>query len=179
LGDFSEPTGEPDAFTMTATAAHRVFGFACCTVLGLITVPQHAALAQDAPRLCVVAAYADTGAVHAMGDLPGAMLIGAENGLFLARETGGKVTVAPAGNGDTGRVLAIHAFPGGMLIGTTWRRWFVARAKADANVTLTPAGKADPGRVTLMRDFAGGVLIGAERGVFVAGPVAGAGCAGR
>jgi hypothetical protein len=46
-------------------------------------------------------------------------------------------------------------------------------------VTLTPAGNADPGRVTLMRDFAGGVLIRAERGVFVAGPAAAGGCAGR
>jgi hypothetical protein len=126
-------------------------------------------------------AAADTGLVFQMRDFAGGLLISAEKGLFLAREQDGKVTIAPVG-ADTGPAHAggIHPLPGGgMLIGTTWRRWFVARAEADANVTLTPAGNADPGRVTLMRDFAGRVLIGAGRGVFVAGPAAGGGCAGR
>lgn len=123
---------------------------------------------------------ADTGLVFQMRDFAGGLLISAEKGLFLAREQDGKVTITPVGAGTgPAHAAGIHPLPGGgMLIGTTWRRWFVARAEADATVTLTPAGNADPGRVALMRDFAGGVLIGAERGVFVAGP-AGDGCAGR
>jgi hypothetical protein len=124
---------------------------------------------------------ADTGQVFQMRDFAGGLLISAEKGLFLAREQDGKLTVAPVG-ADTGPAHAggIHPLPGGgTLIGTTRSRWFVARAEADGKVTLTPAGNADPGRVSLMRDFAGAVLIGAERGVLVAGPAAGGGCAVR
>jgi ligand-binding sensor domain-containing protein len=53
-----------------------------------------------------------------MGDvLGGGALIGASNGLFLAREAGGKITVSPAGNADTGRVNHMSDFAGAMLIG--------------------------------------------------------------
>jgi hypothetical protein len=54
-----------------------------------------------------------------MHDLPGAgVLIGAENGWFLARSADGAATVAPAGKADTGFVPAMHDLPGaGVLIG--------------------------------------------------------------
>jgi hypothetical protein len=42
--------------------------------------------AAEPPPVCVVPADADTGAVHALGDYRGFMLIGADKGLFLARE---------------------------------------------------------------------------------------------
>ncbi len=65
-------------------------------VLGSTVGGQQATLAQDAPRVCVAAMEADTGAVHAIGDLPGGgMAVGADKGLFPARVAGGKLTVAP------------------------------------------------------------------------------------
>ena len=130
-----------DAFTHDSRVAQASQAARCAAVLLVLS---QAAVAQDAPRLCVVAADADTGAVHAMGDFPGGMLIGAEKGLFLAREAGGKVTVEPAGDGDTGRVLAIHAFPGGALIGA-WSSVFVAR---QAGGTISVVDVTDCGHRT-------------------------------
>ena len=50
-------------------------------VLGSTVGGQQATLAQDAPR--VAAMEADTGAVHAIGDLPGGgMAVGADKVLF-------------------------------------------------------------------------------------------------
>jgi hypothetical protein len=140
------------------------------------------ALAQDAPRsVCVAAAGADTGPVHALGDFAGGLLISAERGLFLAHERDGKVTIALVGT-NTGPAQAegIHDLPGGGTLIRARKEWFVAR-EAGGKVMLSRAGTADPGRVSLMRDFAGVVMIGAERGVFVAAPAGdGArGCEGR
>jgi len=59
----------------------------CAVLLAIIVLP-HAALAQDTPRLCVVAADTETGSVHSMADFPGGMLIGSEKGLFVARDEG-------------------------------------------------------------------------------------------
>ena len=123
---------------------------------------------------------AGTGETLQMHDLPGgAVLIGAEGGLFLARAVSGNVTIERTG--ETGYVLLLHDLPGGgVLIGTA-AGWFVAR-EAEGKVTLTPAGHITIGGVIpnardpgyQMRDLPGGaVLIGAERGVFVAGPVSG------
>ena len=87
--------------TMTFAQIFRVFGW-CCALLASTVGVQQAALAQDAPRICVVAADADTGPVHAIGDFPGGgMLIGGEKGLFLARAADGKVTVTPVRGGAT------------------------------------------------------------------------------
>ena len=132
-------------------------------------------------KVTVAPAGAETGQLFQMRDFAGGLLISAERGLFFAREQDGKVAIAPVG-ADTGPAHAdgIHHLPGGgTLIATTRKRWFLAR-EAGGKLTLTPAGVADPGRISLIRDFAGGVLIAAERGVFVAGPAAGAkGCEAR
>jgi ligand-binding sensor domain-containing protein len=130
-------------------------------------VPQQAALAQDAPRaVCVVAAAAETGSVHAMGDVPGGMLIGAEKGLFLARAAGGKVAVAPAGDFGTARVLSIHSLPGGSALIGAWNGVFVAR-EAGGTVSVADVS-ADTGPVFAMRELPGGVLVGAAEGLFLA-----------
>ena len=137
--------------------------------LGLVAGPQEAALAQDAQRpVCVAAADADTGYVHTMGDiLGGRVLIGARNGLFLAHEAGGRITVSRAGDADTGRVLSTQAFAGGALIGG-WNGVFLAR-EASGKVTIARAGDADTGPVHLMHSLASaGVLVGAENGLFLA-----------
>jgi hypothetical protein len=109
-----------------------------------------------------------------MGDWPNGVLIGADKGLFLAREANRKVTIEPAGGMDTGYVYVIRPLPaGGILIGSR-NGWFVAR-DTGGKPTLTPAGEADAGRVNHTRDFAGAVLIGGESGLFVAA----AGCGAR
>jgi hypothetical protein len=168
------------------TAAQRIRGSAlcCAAAFGLLGVPQQAQ-AQDAPRhVCVVAADVETGPVHAIGDFPGGMLIGAEKGLFLARAAGGKVTVAPAGSAGTARVLSIHSLPGGGALLGTWNGVFVAREtggtisaaeglflarQANGKLTVARADDADTGHVGHMFDFpGGGVLIAADKGLFFA-----------
>ena len=123
-------------------AARRLLSFAWCgaATLGLVAGLQQTALAQDAQRpVCVAAADADTGFVHTMGDiLGGRVLIGAKNGLFLAHEAGGKITVSRAGDADTGRVLATQPFAGGALIGG-WNGVFLAR-EASGKVMIARAG---------------------------------------
>jgi hypothetical protein len=130
---------------------------------------QRPAPGQPEPRpVCVAAVDAKTGAVHALGNYRDFMLIGAEKGLFLAREQGGKVTVAPvSGDGDTGRVLAVRAIPGGALIGTE-KGLFAGRAQADGTLSLAPvAGVTGP--VQVLHELPGvGVLVGTENGLFLA-----------
>lgn len=141
----------------------------CCALFFVsLIVPPQSALAQDAPRaICVVAADADTGSVHAMGDFSGGMLIGAEKGLFLARPAGGKVAVAPAGDPGPQRVLSIENLPdGGALIGA-WNGVFLARA-AGGTINVTKVVDRETGPVFAMREHAGAVLIGAAEGLFLA-----------
>lgn len=154
---------------LAATAAQRIRGVAwcCAAVFGSLLLPQQAALAQDAAGpVCVRAAAAETGPVHAMGDVAGGMLIGAEKGLFLARAAGGKLTVVPAGESSAARVLSIHSLPGSAALIGAWNGVFVAR---DTGGTISVAGVvADTGPVFAMRELAGGVLIGAAEGLFLA-----------
>ena len=141
----------------------------CCSVLFGLVALQHAAFAQEAPHaICVAAAGADTGYVHAIGTVPGGgVLIGARQGLFLARETAGKIGVSPAGDADTGRVLAIQTFAGGALVGAS-NGLFVAR-ETNGTIAVAPAGDADTGPVRVMHDLASvGVLVGSENGLFLA-----------
>src|SRR6266516_1689426 len=142
----------------------------CCSVFGSITVLQQTAGAQEVPGIsCVVVANADTGGVFALGHFPGGgVLIGAEKGLFLAREVGGKVTITPAGGADTGRVFALRDFPGGEALILTEKGWFLGR-EASGKVRFSAAGGADIGFVFALRDLPGGrVLILAEKGLFLA-----------
>jgi len=117
----------------------------CPVVLGLVAALQHTALAQEAAHfICVAAAGADTGYVHAIGAVPGGALIGAREGLFLARETAGKIGVGkvgagPAGDADTGRVLAdskvVHA--GRKLATAEGRLYAEADGKLFAHATTS------------------------------------------
>ena len=102
------------------------------------------------PPVCVVPADADTGAVHALGDYRGFMLIGADKGLFLSREANGRVTVALVpSDGDIGRVLAVRRCPGrgadrdreGIVRGQRWDRWRT-HARARRGHQRTCAGAA-------------------------------------
>src|SRR6266568_202865 len=140
----------------------------CCSVFGSITVLQQTAGAQEVPGIsCVVVANADTGDVFRLRDFPGGgVLIGAEKGLFLAREVGGKVTITPAGGADTGRVFALRDFPGGEALILTEKGLFLAR-EAGGKVTIASAG-ADTGPMHFLRYFPGGALILAEKGWFLA-----------
>ena len=120
------------------------------------------------PPVCVVPADADTGAVHALGDYRGFMLIGADKGLFLSREANGRVTVALVpGDGDIGRVLAVRAVPGGALIGTE-KGLFAGSAGTGGALTLARVeGISEP--VQVLHELPGaGVLIGTENGLFLA-----------
>jgi ligand-binding sensor domain-containing protein len=133
-------------------AARRLRSFAWCAsaALGLVAGLQHTALAQDAQRpVCVAAAVADTGYVHTIGDrLGGRVLIGAADGLFLAHEVDGKITVSRAGDADTGRVPATQSFARGALIGA-WNGVYLAR-EAAGQVTIERVGGPDTGPVHLM-----------------------------
>ncbi len=104
---------------------------------------QQAALAQEVPRFACIVAAADTGVVSAMRDFPGGgVLIGADKGLFLAREVSGKVTVAPAGDADTRYVFAMHNLPGGGVLIGAQKGLFLAR-EVSGKVTVAPAGDAE------------------------------------
>jgi hypothetical protein len=155
---------------MAATAAQRLRGlvWCCAAIVDPLVVPQHAALAQDAwRRVCVVAADVETGPVHAISNVSGGLLIGAEKGLFLARAAGGKVTVAPAGNTGTARVLSIHSLPGGGALIGAWNGVLAAR-ETGGTISVTEAISADTGPVFAMRGLPGVVLIGAAEGLFLA-----------
>src|SRR5687768_6226556 len=161
------------AMHLGMAAARRLLSVAWCgsAILGLAAGLQETALAQDTQRpVCVAAADADTGYVHTVDDiLGGRVLIGARNGLFLAHEAGGKITVSRAGDADTGRVLTTQAFAGGALIGG-WNGVFLAH-EASGKVTIARAGDPDTrppdtgppdtGPVHMMHSLASaGVLVG-------------------
>ena len=56
--------------------------------------------------------------VHVLRALPGGgTLIGSRKGWFVARETGGKFALTPAGQADAGRVNHLRDFGGAVLIG--------------------------------------------------------------
>jgi hypothetical protein len=98
----------------------------------------------------------------------GGVLIWAENGLFLARDVNGTVTVTPAGKMDVEGILELRDFPAiGVLIGTR-QGLFLAR-EANGIVTVAPASDRDIGYVYGLANFpGGGVLIWAEKGLFLA-----------
>ena len=82
---------------------------------------------------------ATPGTVLYLLHLPGArVLIGAENGLFLARAENGKVAVTTASTADTGDVLGYHDLPGaGVLVGAK-NGLFLARAKTARSPSQLP-----------------------------------------
>ena len=94
--------------------------------------------------------------MQVLHELPGAgVLIGTENGLFLARaEQNGRITVAPTS--FAGQVLEMHEFPGGGVLIRSGGGLILARA-ADGKVTLAEVGGS--GSVRGLRRFAGGVLV--------------------
>jgi hypothetical protein len=162
---------------MTAVTPHRrlTLMWFCFAVFGSTAAPQQAALTQEVPRLaCIVAADADTGTVLNTRNFPGGgVLIWADKGLFLAREVGGKVSIAPAGDADIRSVRGMRDFPGGGVLIGAQKGLFLAREEG-GKVSVAPAGDADTGYVLGMGDFpGGGVLIQAEKGLFLAHEVGG------
>jgi hypothetical protein len=120
-----------------------------------------------------------TGTVFDMRGVPGgAILIRARAGLFLARDTGGNVTVLPiTGSGnDINDLFLAHSFPGGGLLIATGHKSLTTANKlflvheVSGELTVVPASGAETGLVRDMRDFPGGrVLIAADNGLFLAG----------
>jgi ligand-binding sensor domain-containing protein len=93
--------------------------------------------------------------VRAMrGLLGGGMLIGASDGLFLARAENGALIIERAGNAAGGFAGTMVDFAGGVLIGSTNGR-FLARTQNGA-VIVERAGGEDPAPVFTMHDFPGG-----------------------
>jgi hypothetical protein len=147
----------------------------CFAVFGSTAALQQTALTQEVPWVaCIVVADADTGSVHGMRDFPAnGVLIGAEKGLFVAREVGGKFSVAPAGDADTGRVNDMRDWPGGGLLIGAAKGLFLAR-EVGGKFSVALAGDADTGSVYGTHDLpGGGVLIWAEKGWFLAGELGG------
>ena len=95
-----------------------------------------------------------------MRDFPaGGVLIGAEKGLFLAREVNGAVTAAPVGAAETGDVSMLRDFPGGGALIRADTGLFLAR-EVSGKVTVAPFGDADIGPVSVRALSGGVVLIG-------------------
>ena len=103
-----------------------------------------------------------------MHDFPGGrILIRAKKGFFLAREDGGKVSLAPAGIADTGNVYDLRGFPGGGALIRAERGIFFAR-EDDGKISLAPVDTADIGHAYDAHDFpGGGVLIRTLNGLFL------------
>ena len=94
------------------------------------------------------------------------MLIGADKGLFLAREVNGRVTVTAATNANTGGVSGLHEFPGGTVLVGAGNGLFLAR-EANGLVTVAPV-PAQTGTVTNLLGLPdGAVLIQAASGWFL------------
>jgi hypothetical protein len=154
----------PGVATAVAQGSLR-WGRCCLAVMALVASAQ-TGRAQDVPGIaCIMKANtgnADIGRVSALHGLPGDwVLLGADNGLFLARVMNGAVTVDRKANTDTGRVLGMRDFQGGGVLIQAQEGSFLARV-VNGVVSIDPAGDADTGRVFSMRDLpGGGVLIGA------------------
>lgn len=108
----------------------------------------------------------DAGRVLSIHSLPGGgALVGAWNGVLVAREAGGAVNVEDVVDSNTGPVFAMRGLADGVLVGAA-EGLFLAR---QANGKLTVARAGDTGRVAYMFDFpGGGVLIAADKGLFFA-----------
>ena len=121
--------------------------------------------------IAAVSGSTNLGQVLDLRELPGGgVLIQAQNGLFLARGGGGKVSLGIApGTTTMGNIFVIRSIPGvGVLIGAQ-EGWFVARTK-NGELGLEPVfGGRKTGRVIDLRDLAGaGVAIQAQNGLFLA-----------
>lgn len=96
------------------------------------------------------------------------MLIGAEKGLFVAREAGGKVSLAGAGGAESDGVLAVHPIADGALIRAA-KGLFMGRVETGGAMTLAPVPNALSEPVQVLHDLSGaGVLVGTENGLFLA-----------
>jgi hypothetical protein len=109
------------------------------------------------------------GSLRARHDVPPiGVLIGTEQGLFVAREADGKFAMAKPDGAEVGVVWDIRELPDHTLLIGTDNGLFLARQTGGV-VNVTPVVDAKTGSVRQMRDLAdGSVLVAARNGLFLA-----------